>query len=532
MSSLDPRTPVIVGVGQVTNRPDPDPDAELVGRPEPVELMVTALLQAVEDCDESGSGGTSPAGCALLKRTDSIRVIPPFNWDYRDPASLVAKRLSIEPKELALATNGGNNPQLTVNQTALAIGRGQLDSALIVGADCGYTAAAVRTHPDRPVLGWTVEPPGGDQPVVIGTARRGTTDAEEASGIGVPGHVFPLFENALRAEAGRSLAEHDELMGRLWSRFSQVAAGHPNAWITDSCSGADIISISESNRMVSFPYPKLLTGNTRVDQGAALIMCSAAAAEAAGVPRDRWVFPLAGADAIDHWYLSHRADFHSSPAARLAGRSAMALAGTDTDSIGHLDLYSYFPAAVEVVAHELGVAIDDEARPLTVTGGQTFFGTPGSNYGTHAIATMVGALRQDSGSLGMVTNIGLNMTMHSLGIYGTEPGAPTPDPGVVPENTAVEEAAGFRWADPQPAVDALPQCSPDADAAGEVTVETYTVTYDRDGAPDRAIVACKTPEGRRAWANVTDQDQLAVLVTEEGCGRLGKLRSDGQVDLR
>jgi acetyl-CoA C-acetyltransferase len=81
-------------------------------------------------------------------------------------------------------------------------------------------------------------------------------------------------------------------------------------------------------------------------------------------------------------------------------------------------------------------------------------------------------------------------------------------------------------------VDALPQCSPDADAAGEVTVETYTVTYDRDGAPDRAIVACKTPEGRRAWANVTDQDQLAVLVTEEGCGRLGKLRSDGQVDLR
>ena len=96
----------------------------------------------------------------------------------------------------------------------------------------------------------------------------------------------------------------------------------------------------------------------------------------------------------------------------------------------------------------------------------------------------------------------------------------------------MQEASGFRWVDPQAAVDALPQCSPDADAAGEVTVETYTVTYDRDGAPERAIVACLTPEGRRAWANVTDTDQLAVLVTEEGCGRLGKLRSDGQVDLR
>jgi acetyl-CoA C-acetyltransferase len=531
MASLDPRTPVIVGVGQVTNRRDPDPGADLVGRPEPVELMVDALLHAVEDCDESGSDGTSPAGCALLKRTDSIRVIPPFSWDYRDPARLVADRLSIQPKELALATNGGNNPQLTVNQTALAIGRGELDSALIVGADCGYTAAAVRTHPDRPVLGWTVEPPGGNQPLVIGTARPGTTPAEDASGIDVPSHVFSLFENALRAEAGRSLVEHDQLLGRLWSRFSQVAAGHPNAWITDSCSDEDVISVSESNRMVSFPYPKLLTGNTRVDQGAALIMCSAAAAEAAGVPRDRWVFPVAGADAVDHWYLSHRADFHSSPAARLAGRSAMALAGADTDTIDHLDLYAYFPAAVQVVAKELGLALD-EPRPLTVTGGQTFFGTPGSNYGTHAIATMVGALREDSGSLGMVTSIGLNMTMHSLGIYGTEPGPPTPDPAAVPENTAVEEAAGFRWADPQSAVDALPQCSPDSDAAGEITVETYTVSYDRDGAPDRAIVACKTPEGRRAWAKVTDPDQLTVLVTEEGCGRLGKLRSDGEVDLR
>ena len=45
------------------------------------------------------------------------------------------------------------------------------------------------------------------------------------------------------------------------------------------------------------------------------------------------------------------------------------------------------------------------------------------------------------------------------------------------------------------------------------------------------MVACRTPEGRRAWANVTDPDHLALLVTEEGCGRLGTLRPDGQVDL-
>ena len=210
----------------------------------------------------------------------------------------------------------------------------------------------------------------------------------------------------------------------------------------------------------------------------------------------------------------------------------MAQAGTDIDGIAHLDFYSYFPSAVEVVADELGVDIEGD-RPLTVTGGLTFFGAPGNDYGSHAIATMVGALREDPGSLGMVTNVGLNMTKHSIGIYGTEPPSSARSaPAIIPENTEVEEASAFRWVDPQAAVDALPQCSPDADAAGEVTVETYTVTYDRDGAPEHAIVACRTPEGRRAWANVTDTDQLAVLVTEEGCGRLGMLRSDGRVDLR
>ena len=48
----------------------------------------------------------------------------------------------------------------------------------------------------------------------------------------------------------------------------------------------------------------------------------------------------------------------------------------------------------------------------------------------------------------------------------------------------------------------------------------------------RGVVACRTPEGRRAWAEVTDPDHLALLVTEEGCGRLGTLGPDGQVDLR
>jgi acetyl-CoA C-acetyltransferase len=532
--SIDPTTPVLVGAGQVTNRPGTEGAGSLADRPEPIGLMVQAVHAAIEDCDGAGAGGKAPAGRKLVGRAQSIRVANPMSWQYVNPAALVADELGIDPAELMVTSAGGNNPQSMVNATALAIGRGELEVAVLVGADCVFTQTAARRHPDRPMLPWTVQPADTGRPTLFGNDRWGTTDAEEERGLDLPIHVFPLFENALRAQAGRTLDGHCRHIGNLWSRCSEVASGNPHAWLREARTPDEVTSVSEANRMIAYPYTKLLTANMQVDQGAALILCSAGAAQAAGIRRDRWIFPLAGADADDHWFLSHRLDFHSSPAVRLAGASALSLAGSPIDEIAHLDLYSCFPAVVEIAAAELGVPDDDPARPLTLTGGLTFAGGPGNNYGTHAVASVVGALRSDPGSRGLVTGLGWYMTKHSVGIYGTEPvqrrgagGGP-----LLPDGTVVTEAGGFAWADPQAAVGALPQCSPDTDAQGEVEVETYSVSYDRAGSPARAVLACRTPEGRRAWANVTDPGHLELLVTEEGCGRLGKLRPDGEVDLR
>ncbi len=531
--TIDPSTPVVVGVGQVTNRPHSEWDGSLADRPEPLGLMLDAVAAAVEDCDGAGAGGAAPAGRALLARTASLRVANPLSWHYVDPGALLAEELGIEPAQILVTTTGGNNPQSLVNATALAIGRGELDVAVLAGADCYYTRAAARRHPDRPLLPWTVQPTDTEPPTPFGSDRRGTTRSEEERGLDLPIHVFPLFENALRAEAGRTLPEHEAHIGGLWSRFSGVASHNPYAWLQEAMTTEDLTTVTEANRMIAYPYTKLLTANLQVDQGAAAILCSAAAAEAAGVPRDRWVFPLAGADAEDHWFLSHRADFHSSPAIRLAGASALALSGTEAEAVDHVDLYSCFPAAVEIAAAELGLPTDDPGRSCTVTGGMTFAGGPGNNYGTHSLATMVGVLREEPGATGLTTGLGWYVSKHSIGVYGTSPNATgAVDPGLLPDGTVVESAAGFAWADPQVAVGALPQCSPDADAQGEVTVETYSVGFGRPGAPERAVVACRTLGGRRAWAHVTDPDQLAVLVTEEGCGRLGTLRADGEVDLR
>ena len=171
-----------------------------------------------------------------------------------------------------------------------------------------------------------------------------------------------------------------------------------------------------------------------------------------------------------------------------------------------------------MAAHELGLAVDDPDRPLTLTGGLTFGGGPGNNYTSHGIARAVGALRGTPGSAALVSGLGWYATKHSLGVYASRP----PAPG---------GAGSFAWKNVQPAVDALPRCEVDPDASGAVRVETYTVTFDRDGAPERGILACRTADGRRAWGNVSDAEALALLCVEEGIGRAGDLATDGTLTL-
>jgi acetyl-CoA C-acetyltransferase len=470
--------------------------------------MARALQLAGED---SGAGA---GGRRLLERAQSMRVILPLSWRYVNPGMLVSKLLGIGPRELGLTVIGGNSPQTVVNNTALQIAAGELDVALICGAECIFTRLAVRRGPDRPVLEWTTQAEDTPPPVVLGTDRTPVTEVEAARGLDRPLRVFPLFENALRSETGETIDEHQRAISDLWARFASVAETNPHAWSRGARTAAEIRSIGPTNRMVSFPYPKLMNANDRVDQGAALILCSASAAREAGVPEERWVFPVAGADAHDHWFLSHRENLRSSPAIRIAGARALALAGAGIDDVAHVDLYSCFPCAVQIAAHELGLPLGDPGRSLTVTGGLGFAGGPGNNYVSHSIASIAERLRADPGALGLVTGLGWYCTKHAVGLWSTTP-----------------PAAGFRYECPQDAVDALPQRTPASDYEGDATVETYTVVHDRDGEPELAILALLTEDGRRAWGNTADRDDMVGLMENEGCSRKARLTADGRAEL-
>ncbi|HSZ37282.1 MAG TPA: hypothetical protein VK773_09345 [Acidimicrobiales bacterium] len=513
--ALDPRIPVVVGVGQVSTPASAGLAA--ADRPEPLELMTAALRAAVEDCDGAAPGGPAPAGAALLQQADSLRVVAPLGWHAINPALAVASALGyddgFEPRQLMVSAVGGNSPQALMHDACRAISRGDLDVVLVTGAEAMYARALARRDPAKPWLEWATQPSETPAPEVFGVDKPGASELEMSRGVILPVHAYPLLENALRAANGWTLEEHRGRIGALWSRFSEVAAGNPDAWIRRARTPDEIVTPSADNRMVSFPYPKLCTANMQVDQGAGFIVCSVEAARSAGVPEDRWVFPLAGADANDHWFLSQRAELHRSPAIGLAGAAALGLAGLGIDDVAAVDLYSCFPAVVQIAAREFGLAVDDPSRPLTLTGGLTFGGGPGNNYTSHGIARAVGALRSAPGTAALVTGLGWYATKHSIGVYASRP----PEVGDGP----------FAWRDVQPEVDALPECVVDETATGRVRIETYTVAFDREGAPERGIVACRTAAGARAWANIIDPDTLAQLCVEEGIGRAGLLSEDG-----
>jgi len=417
--------------------------------------------------------------------------------------ALVAERIGGSAREHAYTPMGGNTPQTLVNKTCRAIAAGDLDVALLGGAEAWRTRMALRKADTKPP--WTTEPEGTPPPVMLGDDLPMTHPHEASKGIVMPVQLYPVFENSLRAALGRSWDEHLVVISELWSRFSEVAASNPYAWIQEAKSAEAIRTPSATNRMIGFPYTKSMNSNNDVDQAAALLLCSAEAAQRLGVPEDRWVFPLAGTDAHDTPFVSNRENLHSSPAIRVAGRRVLELAGISRDDVKHIDLYSCFPVAVEIGAAELGLSLE---RQLTVTGGLSFAGGPWNNYVMHSIATMAGVLRSDPGSIGLCSANGGYTTKHAMGLYSTTP-----------------PSDGFRWQDVQDEVDATTAAKTLVeDHEGDVTIESYTVMHERDGSMGNAIVAALTPDGGRTWAVSTDADLMKAMTTDDLVGRRASVR--------
>jgi acetyl-CoA acetyltransferase len=476
--------PVVVGVGQITRRDDED-----LALAEPLTLLLDAARAAEAD-----------AGTRLLDDVDAIELMPIGAWPYDDLPGVVVERLGLDPARVRAREHpvGGETPIRALDAAAARIATGDARVVLLAGAE--GTRAVTRARRAGVELPWTPRGSRSTIPVMPPELQRAAT-----VGIERALHCFPLYEHALRAHEGASIAAAQAESGTMWSGLTAVAAANPYAWSRRERSASDVADVGPDNRMVSFPYPKSLVANPFVNQGAALLVTDAETARALGIPEQRWVHPIGGAVADEPNDPRARMAYHHVPSVDVTVRDVQEVTGTTADEYDVVELYSCFPAMPKLTRRALG---RDASDSISVTGGLSFFGGPGSNYLTHSLAAMIEHIRADGGT-GFVHGVGMFNTKHHALVLRDRPR----DDGAYP---APRHDVGV----PRPPVTApVPVME---DYAGAATVLTCTIGFDRDGAPERGAVICEGAHGERTAAAVHDRDTLELLTDgTEPVGREG-----------
>ena len=491
---LDPRTPVLVGVGTVTQRSDDTTPATDLA--EPLALMVQATAAAAGD-----------AGVPALAAAAGLVLVPKGIWDYPDAAGQLAT--AIGARAHTVVGEVGILQQTLITRAAAEIAAGRLDVAVVAGGEARQRA--VRAARQGVTVGDTLVPGRPDELLV----PHGDiiTAVEIERDLAVPAHQYALVESVLRHADGLTADQQAARLGRLWAAFARVAATNPHAWDRTSPDAAAITEPSPVNRIIATPYAKRLCSQWNVDQAAALVLTSVAQAEAVGVPRDRWVFLAATAESQAMVALPNRVDLDRSVGTALAGRAALGALGLEADQVGYHDIYSCFPAAVQVQARELDLALD---RPLTVTGGMTFAGGPLNSYVLHATAALADRLRHDPGAMGMVTSVSGMLTKPAVALWSTDPHDDTLASGPPLRSFDVTDEA----------LAAIATCPVDATATGPGRIVAHTVIHDR-GEPSRAVAVVQLDRGVRTVAVDADADRARATVAHDRVGQRVRVTDAG-----
>lgn len=488
MSDNPEQIPVIIGVGQINDRPEtPQAGMDSLG------LMVAALREAEKD-----------AGGDLLASLDSLAIIGQISFrDLGDLTEPLAKEIGARPRLSEQSTPHGDSPIKLLNEAANRIGAGEIKIAAIVGGEALRTAAKRAAEASK-----------DDKSVDLMRAAASQREPGYAQSFGLiaPVDTYPLYENAGRAAYGQTLAEGQAETGQIWSAFSEVAADTQSAWIQQPKTPEEIIVPSADNRPLSFPYNKLMVANSSVNQGAAFIVTSLAEAKRRGIAEDRLIYVGMGAASKEYSSPLRREQYDRSISMEISLRKTMELNQLTSDDLDLVELYSCFPCVPKMARRVIGWPAD---KPATVFGGLTFGGGPIGNYMSHSVACMVDRLRRE-GTFGLLfANGGIATHNHSI-VLSSKPIA------------AAQFPQDFDYQDE---VEAARQDIPalDKDYVGTATVESYTIFYKRDGSPRGGVVMALTQQGLRTLAHVDVSDiQIVAFLTDGAAEPVG---TKGQIVL-
>lgn len=465
------RIPVIVGVGEIVDRPK-----EISDGLEPLDLLEQALRRAEAD-----------AGAKLLGEVQSLDVVNFLSWRYRDPEQLLARRLGVTPAHCYYGPVGGESPIRYIHEAAKRIARGECTVAAVCGAEAQSTATKAERAGVK--LPWTPFAHDVEEP------KRGAAFQKPLAvklGVFRPVTVYPFYEAASSAHWGQTPREAMAESGVLWSRYSEAAAQNPNAWLKRRYAPEEITTPTADNRLIAWPYNKLMVANPSVNMGGALLLTSLAKARAAGIAEDRLVYPLGGASAEEPRDYLLRDQFYESHPQNAVLQAVMDLAGGDGKKFDAIELYSCFPCVPKMARRTLGLSAD--VQP-TVTGGLTFFGAPLNTYMTHAACAMVRRLRDGAG-LGLLYGQGGFVTKHHALVVSKTP----PREALAQETSVQAEADRNKRAVPEFVTE----------AGGKGKVESFTVLYGRSAEVEHGVVMLRTEHDRRTLARIPARDSATL----------------------
>ncbi len=499
-SSLpEDRIPVIVGVGEVADRPK-----EITAGLEPLALLEEALRRAEVD-----------SGARLLGDIQSLDVVNFLSWRYRDPEKLLAARIGAKPAHLYYGPVGGESPIRYLHEAAQRIARGECSVAAVCGAEAQSTATKAERAGVK--LPWTPFAHDVEEP------KRGAAFQKPMAvklGVFRPITVYPLYESATSAHWGQTPREALAESGKLWSTYAGVAAQNPNSWLKKNFAPDEITTPSPDNRLIAWPYTKLMVANPSVNMGGALILTSLAKARAAGVPEDRIVYALGGASAEEPRDYLVRDQFFESHPQNAVLKAIMDLVEGDGRKFDAIELYSCFPVVPKMARRTLGLGPD--VQP-TVAGGLTFFGAPLNTYMTHAACAMVRKLR-DGGKLGLLYGQGGFVTKHHALVISRE----APKEALAQGTSVQAEADRHRRKVPEFVTE----------AGGKGKVEAFTVIYRGNGEIEHGVTMLRTENDRRTLGRIpaSDKKTLAHLLSMDRTpvGTLGDIitAEDGMLEWR
>jgi len=491
-SKLD--IPIIVGVGQIVDHWQGD---RVEDAPSPVSLMLSAMDKACRDTGSAGVSNHIETLAVIRSFSDSLpRPFDPFG-KAKSLAASVAEASELEPDRLIYSTAGGEQPQSLVNELAQAISAGRTQAVMIVGGEA--TAALKMALKKRMTLNWSsdVESDVEDR----GKGTNFISAYEIANGQGLPPQTYALMEQALRARMSLSLQDYRVRLGEICEGLSKTATSNEFSQFPDYKDAAFLSKSSTANYPISDPYLKWNIAQDSVNQAAAIILTSVRHAKACGIDASKWIY-LHGHTDLKEKLVSERTDLSRSKALELAISGALELAGLSSADIKHRDIYSCFPIVVQLAAEALG--LDPTRDEMSVTGGLPFFGGPGNNYSTHAIAEMVTRLRGDREAFGLVLANGGFMSKQSVGIYSAKPS----DDWHMSDNGVLQSIV-----DDQPAPMLLNETC-------DATIEAYTVRHGRNG-PEHAFLVASNERGR-VMASVHKDHRLTMKALSTGVDPVGQ----------